>query len=51
MEKSVDPNQPAENGKKCRPWLDCEWQTVLTFIRLLRMGNSVDPDQIAENDK
>ena len=53
MNNSVNSDQTAsEHDKKCRPWSDCwEWQTVQTLIRLLRIANSVDPDQTAvEND-
>ena len=59
MENNVDPvqtaendnatdDQNAENGKWCRPCSDWKWQTVKTHFRLLRMANSVDPDQTAE---
>ena len=52
MANSVDPDQITENGKRNRPWLDYwERQTVKTQITLLRMTNSVDPDQtVPENE-
>ena len=51
MANSVNPDQTAENFKKFRHWSDSrEWQTVETLIRLMKMTNSVDPDQtVPEN--
>ena len=52
MTNTVVPDQTAENGEQCRHWSDCwKFQTVKIQIRLLRMTNSVDPDQtVPEND-